>query len=218
MSSADEIYDDMVVHFNELKQDVLTMDARRQVIESLDDEIVRLQRPGSEFVLDRVLRPLYADGQALLVRRLVDPGRQAASLVRLLLDMEANATTVLTRERFHHVWLNDRHQDHWRRRADEHFDTWAGPGADHVRRTWLAGLRKKVTADGATVKSYVDQRVAHKQRKSDMTITWGDLNGAIEALKNRYTTVGVILTASSHMPDLHVQGNWKQVFAQGLFE
>jgi len=158
----DSIHAEWCGLYDEIARDVWTMNMRAEVIGDLDDELVRMQRDGSGMFLDNVLRPMYAEAQAISVRRLVDNRAGTRSLVRLVAEM-AKHPTILSRERYvaRYVRPDD---PNFLQLGHGDFDKMAGAGAAHVSKSTLTELRSRIVTDGEVVKAYVDQNVAHRKQ------------------------------------------------------
>ncbi len=200
--------------FHLLAQLVYTVFMRREIFEELDDALVRNGGAHTSILCDSFLRPMYAESQATLLRRLGDNDPDSRSFRRLLLDMQAHSH-LLTRERYVGFYLRDDgegadslEERMWLQRAHDAFDRMAGTGEAHIPAERLAEHLAALDADLRTVKRFVDRRVAHFDRRSG-DMTWGDLNAAMESIEKHLEVIGSILTASTHLARPAIQGDWK---------
>lgn len=187
------------------------MHIRSEILEGLDNELVRTQRPGSGPVV-QALRSAYADAQGSCVRRLVDTRKGMLSLPRLVAEMAAHST-VLTRQRY----VSRYDEKGISELGERDFDDLAGEGADHMPRQRLLTLRADIEAAGRTVKQYVDEHIAHRRIHSATALTWGEVKQAVHDLSEFYTQVGQILTTLHHVPAPVMQFAWQQPFMTPLF-
>jgi hypothetical protein len=196
------------------RQDLLALHLRAEVIGALDDEIVRTQRPGGRDLLEWVIRPMYAEGQVLRVRRLVDDDPRTDSLYRLLTSM-ADHPEMLSRESYGRLYIEGGGSPEL---VDHDFDLLAGGGEPYPARDVLLAWRKALSAAGHQVKRYVDQRVAHRDKApSSSAPTWEELRAAIRQLSELAERIGRVLLGVHTLSEPFVDPGWRSVFAPGLF-
>jgi hypothetical protein len=107
------------------------------------------------------------------------------------------------------------------RDANEHFDSWASPAGKHVARAVVTKDLDLLTATGAKVKRYVDERIAHLNeahadppKLAKLTVpTFDELDEAVTMLgtllKRYYTLLrGGTLATAEPKP----QYNWTGAF------
>jgi hypothetical protein len=208
----DELHAAWCAELAVVQEDVLRLHVRAEVLEAIDDEIVRTENRYAPGLLEMVWRPTYAEVQAIAVRRLVDERRGARSLYRLVASMAAHST-VLSRERYRALLADIADEAE----ADQSFDRLAGPGATHLSRRSLLDLRDRVKAAGEAVKRFVDEQVAHTASAPSTPMTWGQLRAAVQDLIDLYREVTLILRAVDTDPVPGVDRRWRSVFAGGLF-
>jgi hypothetical protein len=201
--------------FKELSGDVQRLHVRSQVYERIDEAIVAQRKEGSALVVEVVLRPMYAEAQAMAVRRLADAGRRHRSLLRLLNDM-AQRPTVLSRRQYvaHFQRPND---PDFLTHGDDEFDRLAGHGAKHFPKRKLVELSQELIAVATVVKTYVDEQIAHAASGSTATLTFGQLKDAIHKVSGIYQQIGVVLNATHYEYEPVIQVPWEGVFSEGLF-
>lgn len=208
----DEHYEQWCEEFKYLGGRVNLLHTRVQMWEAIDGELVRMQRPGSGFVV-AVFRPIVGEAQGVLVRRLLDKDKRTHSLVRLVGQM-AKHHTVLTRTRFVDQWQEDLVEE-----ANQAFDALAGrPGRDYLPRGPLLQLRDAIAAAGAEIQESVSQMVAHDQiEPTAQPFTWGQLERAINGLSVQYVNVGKILKGGYYEPVPILPPEWREAFKDGFF-
>lgn len=152
----------------------------------------------------------YATTQAMGVRRQTDSGADAVSLARLLANM-ADHPQVMTRARFAALWDDE---EHWRRRADEQYDRYAGERAETIAPEQYRGDLERFQETARPIKDYVDRLVAHNdQRELTRVPTYAELNEAIDLLEEMLNKYMVLLKATSvPSADPVHQQDWKQAF------
>jgi hypothetical protein len=90
-------------------------------------------------------------------------------------------------------------------------------GADHFPRRRLLNLLAQIEEAGDVVKWYVDERIAHDRRESEVSLNFGQLKTAIHKLSELYTNIGQILTAAHHEPVPTIIDDWQGPFREALF-
>ena len=132
----------------------------------------------------------YAASASIRVRQQLDTDRRAISLKRLLQALEGKATEI-TR-----AWYvekctsrrkarNDLQADLETQLVRRQFDKWSAPGLDHVDPAIVANDRREIEDKCRSVKTYVDKRVAHRDKlpNSELDLpTWDQLDTAIDTL------------------------------------
>lgn len=204
--------------FDCLSNDVHRIHWNREVFQALNDEIVRAQREGSDFFLERFLRPMYLESQSILLRRLGDSNRRSSSF-RVLLEEMILRPELLTRDRYVAGWAAQFGDDpDYLRVGNEEFSTMYGARARRVPRRVLEQYRNALIDDLVQVKTFVDQFVAHQDRVTEQPITWTELNRAIDNLQTHLNAVGLIVTGYSTLAKATVNVPWRNVFGAALFE
>lgn len=215
--SANDIRDRWAQEFKVLGGDVHRIHWNREVFEALDEEIVRTRRDGSGFFLERFLRPMYVETQAVLLRRLGDDDRRSSSF-RVMLEEMLVRPEVLTRKWYVARWGD--HYDHdpdYMSMGEHEFSTRFGTRARRVPVRVLKRYRDDLVTDLERVKVFVDKFVAHRDRLTEKPITWAELNAVIERLEEHLNAVGVLVTGSYLWPRATIIDQWRNVFRDGLF-
>ena len=213
-SNPDTIHASWCETFQALSGEVQRFHVRSQIYEPIDQAITVQAKPGSGIVIS-VLRTMYAEAQAMCVRRLVDTRKGHRSLWRLLDEITRNPA-VLSRRRYvaHFERPND---PSFAMHGDSEFDSIAGQGADHIPKRVLVGLRDSVETAGETVKAYVDERIAHHRAAAKTSLNFGQLKTAIHDLSAAYQRLGLLLNATHYEYEPVIQDPWEDVFSDPLF-
>jgi hypothetical protein len=204
--------------YETLAADVRTIHRRRIIFNELDDEMVCRAAKESGYVVERFLRPMYGDAQAVTLRRLNDDDPRTVSFRRLVEEVRLRPS-VLSRAHYIETALArliDPDDDD-RRIANLMFDHIAGAGCDEVPDSVLDGYLTQLGEDFARVQEFVDTNVAHRDRVSGAGLTWHELDTAIDHLEGRMNDIGHLLTgvhdaAAPSLPPL-----WRDAFRH-LFE
>lgn len=215
--SEDDLFGRWQKDLDRLSKDVHRVHWNRDVFEALDDEIVAHQRDGTDFFLERFLRPMYVETQTVLIRRLGDDDPRSLSF-RVLLEEMLLRSELLTRRRYVAQWAARYDADpEYAGLGDGEFSEHYGHEAQQVPLSVLERYRETLVLDLGRVKTFVDKFVAHEDRRTEQPITWTELNQAIENLETHLNAVGLIVTGHSHRAKLTVGSSWRKVFQKGLF-
>ncbi|HEY1775893.1 MAG TPA: hypothetical protein VGG41_07015 [Solirubrobacteraceae bacterium] len=198
-----------------IKPDVIRMHMRRSMWRSVQDMLSENDTLPTSHWWD-FMSHTYSTTQALAIRRQADTNEQAASLGRLLSEVEINA------HRIGAEWWVGLWPDHDERLLIEARrwwrDGWGGSVGDHLDPAIPAGFLQQLTDAAEHVKHYVDWHVAHLDRRAGrtaVTLTLGDLHDAIDVIGTVFQRVFNLLTASSMIQlEPVVQYNWMAVFEQ----
>lgn len=182
----------------------------REMMGGLLDEIGVKGGEGSALATD-CLVAVYAQAQGVAVRRLVDGDRRARSLVLMLEEMECRAQ-IFDRSR-----QRDLYSAAPAGMGDEMFDLFAGANAVAVPPERFARLRADLSTDLEEVKRFVDQHVAHADRKQAIAISWHDLDSTIDGLESHLRAIGLVAFGRDLPADAVAQEDWREPFRRGLF-
>ncbi len=105
---------------------------------------------------------------------------------------------------------------------DEHFarktfaEKFAGEVGNHLDPSIPQGDLARLAEIAETVKSYVDQHVAHSDQKPGETMpTFNDIDAAIDVIGDLFTKYVLLLTAAGYAQLTPViQHNWKAIFRE----
>jgi AbiU2 len=200
--------------WEDLQPQIWDLHVRREIYDGLDEAILARGLPEAGRFLD-VQRPMYAEAQAMTVRRLVDTNQRTNSLRTLVADLEANRD-LLTFDRFTAIGGYNTEDEHDLRFARDRFAALSDDGVI-VSSEYLADLQRRLWEAGATVRAWVNQHVAHLDAGRESSVTWGDLHRAFDDLSLLYTEVGGLVTGAHHVPEPGISWNWRKVFWEPLF-
>jgi hypothetical protein len=207
-----------------IKDDVLQLFWRREIWQGLVEQLDKRKIEDSGYFKVAWVR-MYVESLAAAVRRHADIDDDSVSLARLMDDL-GNQAPVFTRDLFmSEVWDMDRvehdeelQREVWRRHGHESFDRWAGPGGTHIdaAKMWADLEKFRKTTEG--VVHYVNRSVAHLDRRGvERTLTFGELDAALESLKELFGEYYALVTATGLVLDPVMQGDWKAPFRVALF-
>lgn len=161
------------------------------------------------------MRETYSTTMAMAVRRQVDLDKQAASLARLVAEIESDAE-VLTVGRYLSVSTDERDDDpYWtgaaRRTWDERF---GGTFGNHLDPTVPGHHLEDLVEMGATVRQYVDKHVAHAEASApEVVLTMDELHAGVDLIGRIFNTYVLLLTGSSYgRLDPVIQHTWQEAF------
>jgi hypothetical protein len=206
---ADGLYEKWKAWIERIYDETVTIFANRSFYRGLADMTQANDSiPPSSFF--DALGVWYATTQLMAVRRQADKSADAVSLARLLTNLADNPEA-MTRERFLSLWGED---EHWRRRANEQYDRYAGEGADTISAERYRADLERFEEAARPIKDHVDRLVAHNdQRELTRPTTWEELNAAIDLLEEMLNKYMVLLTATGvPSADPVHQRDWKAAF------
>jgi hypothetical protein len=176
--------------------------------------------PDEQVFLDHYAR-LYADRQVVAIRRLIDPDRGTQSIYGLTTKL-ADQPSLLSRQR----WVSFFEQgenatdEQWIAMAHAQFDRTADPKRpDRVDPSIMATFAAELKEDLHGVNTYVDKVVAHMDAtRTPPSLTWVELDEAIDLLGQTFKQVFLMLTASTMWTlEPQIQTDWKRPFRTPLF-
>jgi hypothetical protein len=196
-----------------IQAEILRMNLNRAMLREIFEMAQEADLPPSYF-LD-YLRELYGTTQAVAIRRQTEVHPRVITLGKLLAEMTEDAHRI-TRKFYCAMW--DGNDEHWQRVANESFDErMAGnAGGNHldpsIPATDLETLRDKA----ASVKKFVDEHLAHADRRRDPPgATFDDINAALDTIGEMFAKYYEFLTASGWaMLEPAMQHNWKVIFTR----
>lgn len=153
----------------------------------------------------------YSSSMAVAVRRLADRDSDSVSYRRLLEGIRDNPQ-VLSRTRFKQRFVDGVYMEF---QADLDLDNHIGPGRDCIDPALVAKEISELESRTASLKHYVDKRVAHRDKKEVVSVpAHKELEDAVDflwALHRRYYPI----FRSWPFGDFPSFGyDWKQVFQQ----
>lgn len=176
----------------------------REMVDKLDEH-----RPESVPFRNHYTR-LYADAQAMAIRRLVDRDNEVESLTRLISEMRIDRD-VMTRSRY--IAMRPQDPDRAARRFDELF----GDGCEHLRLDLLTGDLEELDRVSGPVRRRANHRIAHMTTKALSPMRFADIHGALEAISTTYNRYGQLLHVSDIDTVPALAYDWKAPFRQALW-
>lgn len=162
----------------EIEDDLITVAWNRQIYRGIS-EIVAANHDIPESGFFEFFGEAYAASQSVAIRRQLDADRRAESFGRLLRQI-ARQPSVLTRDHY----LGHYHDDHARLWGEQIWDTrWGGTVGTHVDSDIVEGDLESLRSAAEPIKHYVDQHIAHRDRRRSEPPTFADLDHAIDAFE-----------------------------------
>jgi hypothetical protein len=158
----------------------------------------------------RYLPETYSTTQAVAVRRQAEVSDRVVTLGRLLSEMESDAGR-LSRRWFIDMWGWDDE-----RMADETFSKkFAGRAGEHLDPAIPAADLAALQRGAASVKKYVDEHLAHSNKRPGAAIpTLNDVDAAVEAIGSTFQKYALLLTATDHSLKTVLTHEWRTIFRQ----
>ena len=154
------------------------------------------------------MRLAYATGQASAIRRLIDWDERTVSLIRLIEEI-ADHPEVLSRRRFVRFYRGRQAK----RFAHQHFEGFAGPGADKVDRRLIRAHRRELLTAHRRLRIFVNKHVAHRDRHPMRRLpTYGDFDRCVDLLERLAKDYCLILRAEGTSVVPSIIGDWKKPF------
>jgi hypothetical protein len=193
-----------------VKPEILTLVLHRQVFWRVR-EIAQSnpELPHSYFI--GFLQETYANSQAVGVRRLVDPGRQPVSLLRLLNEIESMCEQ-FTETWFIGLWVPDGELAERQARVTfrEHF---RGNTDNHLDPQVVGEDKNSLSTSVESVRAHVDTSLAHMDKSPTDIPTFAELHSAIDAIVHVFKKYYLLLTAASILLDkIPLDHNWETIF------
>jgi hypothetical protein len=169
-------------------------------------------------IVHAALARWYVDSQAAAIRRIYE-AKDKRSLGALLKSLEAHASE-LTRADYLKLWhqLSEPNGDEhgvFRRMANDTFDGFAGPGGAHLDPQVVAADRERLKAAAHKVARWADENVAHIGRKGSVTVTFGELEEAIDLVGELLQRYYLLLDGGSLMSvKPEIQEPWQTPFTK----
>jgi hypothetical protein len=215
--TADDLYALWKTILDAVYAEIIELHANREIWQFFNDTLGNAKH--GQITHDALAR-WYVDAQAACVRRQYTDS-DALSLGRLLRSLRANAQ-VVTRERFRSLWPQltepggDPHGN-WSDWADKGFDSWALDGGSTLDPSIVDADIEHLATMTQKISRWADENVAHNGRKKSVSVTFGELDAAIEALGELLKKYYGLLTAAllaTPTPSLPLP--WKEPFRAAL--
>ncbi len=157
------------------------------------------------------MRDTYGTTQAVAIRRQAEANTRVITLARLISEIAGDPTR-FGEQWFVEMWGWDDEQFARKTFAEK----FAGNVGDHLDPSIAEGDLTRLAEIAETVKSYVDQHVAHSDQKPGETMpTFNDIDAAIDVIGDLFTKYVLLLTAAGYAQLTPViQHNWKAIFRE----
>jgi hypothetical protein len=208
-----------------IKGGVITMNHHRQIWRKLG-EVVQAHGALPDSAYWQHYFDVYADTQAMAVRRQGDLDYRVASLARLLSEIAGNPE-LLTREWWLSLWNIETGDDHERAFAAGQWDSsFGGDVGEHLDPALPTKALERLRDESEVVKKYVDKHLAHSEdpgpqpkdpgpSEANVTLKLDEVDVAIDVIGEIFTLYYSLLTASG-MAFLEpaIQHDWLAPFRQ----
>jgi hypothetical protein len=158
----------------------------------------RLQEAGGH--LWTWMRDNYVAGAAMAVRRELDKDGSVANLRNMLHEM-IQRPSVLRRRRYLEHWNPT---DEWQLAlANRGFDSFgvvkpsANPEEDHIDPAGVAADLEQLDVQTDTVRAYIEQTIAHRQRSTPASVSFAQFNETIAAIEKALKKYYALVTQTS---------------------
>lgn len=164
---------------------------------------------------------LYAHTQSMAVRRLMLHRRPDQRSLSSLIKNFILHPDVMTREQYAAAHISpDRDDRHWlveqaKRTFNERFGG-GGEGDETLSVEKLTDDLDRIAHVCGPVTDYADNVVAHVG-SSQPSVSWGELDAAIDITEEMFKRYSLLLTASSWVLPPVIQGPWRSTFDRPLF-
>lgn len=168
--------------------------------------------PPSHFLI--FVSGVYANAQAMAIRRQVDTRSDVVSIARLLNEL-ANEPERVRRSWYVARWGPGKHMQ---QAAESAYDTLVGPGMDQPTSVTLRGFRAELGREAAKVLRYANEHVAHYAkarltRPPKRVASFAELHGAVDAVYARYEwLIALLLQKSRATVEPTFQYDWEAIF------
>jgi len=215
---ADDAWIEWCRKFDELRDQMLDLHHSRRMWRTVQAMINAHQDLRSSGIVLYWLTQCYSAFQLIAVRKQTDPDKRSISLWQLL-DLLARTPNIASREHFIAELKAEPLRARYLHLHAPAFEIFAEPGQPFVSRKIVGADRDRLTADVAKAKAVVNKLVAHHQDVAKFTdalptITWGELDIAIDTIGELYTKYYSLRypgqTLSNLEPDLPI--GWDRIF------
>jgi hypothetical protein len=201
--------------------DVHDIYLHRATYKRVQEIVVANERLPRDSYFWEYLEDTYATTQAVAVRRQAEPSTRVRSLGQLIKEVAENAQHV-TRDFFVGMWVDPDDRDEIRRMGwtqiatstwDEKF---GGSVGEHLDPTIPLADLAALTETAASLKAFVDERIAHSDRRPRSPLpTFEDLDAAVDQIGELVVKYYLLFTAAG-LVDLvpALQTDWEAVFRQ----
>lgn len=208
----DQRYAMWVEQLQLMARDVVALHHHRFIWRRVGEITQQANLPPSSFF--DALGIWYGGWQMTALRRLVDRDARTLSLTRLLDEIAAHP----------HVMSRDRHVALWatpagvwdERHGEENYAPFADASGERIDVAAVHADSRSASDAVVRIREYVNQRIAHRDLEPIAEVpTWGEINGAIDALGALVNKYANLLTASTWAQfEPVIQYDWEAPFRQ----
>lgn len=157
----------------------------------------------------RYFTSTYVSHTVIGLRRQIKTDPQSISLALLLQEME-QTPEVLSRKYFVSLYKGSIVEN----LADDDFDRFATPGAQHIDPALVAADIQKLRDATARCEDFADKRVAHRDKREPRVLpTYNEVDGCIDLLDEVYVKYFLLFHAKAMDSLLPTwQYDWKEIF------
>lgn len=193
---------------DEVRDAARQLAVRRRTFHEVADLMMSTPRATSPGYFYQWMWGVYVDSVTVAIRRMTDRGRGARSFVRFLHEL-GEVSSSLSRAWHVELWGQGMEAE-----GHEFFDQIAGAGARSLPRRVATQDAEAITAAAKAVADFASTRVAHKFELSlaSSSVTFGQVNRAIDAIGELVQKYGMLLTATSRELLPHRLYDWREPF------
>jgi hypothetical protein len=182
-----------------IKNNVLTMHLQRDAYRKVADILGANADDLPDSYWWEFMRDTYATTQAVAVRRQADTHPDVASLGKLIEQVRDDPVRI-TREFWLGLWNHDDNDPFSVTLAERAWaDHYGGNVGEHLDPSIPAADFDKLTAAASSVKTYVDQHVAHADAavvSANVTLTLTEVHDAVEVIGDLFRRYYTLFTAA----------------------
>jgi hypothetical protein len=213
----DKLYAKWLARLKRVEVDVLSLHHDRQVWRVVRPALVAAS-DGSDAFLNHYDR-LYVVGSLAGLRRLSDPKKGNASLVRLLDDI-ASFPDAMSSKRWVDISVDVGEGAFRRSDPAADFIRYASPGTDHVDASRVRADLGRFKNAAKKARTYADKFIAHRDDTDEPVppVTFGELDMAIDLAGFMFQRYSLLLRATSYaFLEPAIEGDWIGPFRRPLF-
>lgn len=206
----EELYQKWDKWIDELGDQIINLFLQRRIYDGVREVVrnnSRIHEPSDFFFW---LSVWYSSSMAVAIRRQADNREDSISYRRLLEGIKDHPA-IISRTRFKQKFVDGNYQEFL---ADRNFDCYAGAGREHIDPEAMKKEIDELEAKTASIKHYVNKRVAHHDKKEFKEIPrYSDLDDAIDCLARlhrRYYEIFRCYEFGDFLPPFGY--DWKSVF------
>lgn len=216
-----EMRERLTAHVAEVQDEITRGHLHRQLFNEVRTAIIA-EHPESDGTFLFSYGEVYAHSQALLVRRMADRSDSKPNSLWWALERVRRNPGIADRASFVSLIPKGLADDSWERRTwlarnDSDFTEMWGPGSVPADER-LQELQVELLEAATPVVQWVDGRVAHRDRlNKEFVVRFADIDSALDCLYRIANHLSVLLTSSSRLDHVAIQGDWKAPLRASLW-